>query len=129
MVLNPRGPVEAKVSAATVAAAVSGLIVWVLQNYVFRGEVPFPVSSAVQVIVPALFAFVAGWCARHTPRPDLAGGEPAAGAVGDPPGDTVEFSSRDIADARGSVVHPDAAIHTVDNSVDRPGRHERHNLP
>ena len=77
------GPIETKVSAATIASAVSGLIVWALQGYVFRGEVPFPVSSAVQVIVPAVCAFGAGWFARHTPRPDLAGGSPVI-AIDDP---------------------------------------------
>ena len=66
------GPVEAKVSAATIAAVLAALAVWVLQVYVFRGEVPAPVSAAVQVVVPAVCAFVAGWLARHTPRPDLA---------------------------------------------------------
>ena len=66
------GPIELKVSAATIATALSGLAVWVLQTYVFRGDVPMPVSAAVQVVVPAVVAFLAGYLAKHTPRPDLA---------------------------------------------------------
>lgn len=69
--LGSTGPVEVKVSAATVAAAVSSLIVWALQQYAFRGEVPLPVSAAVQVVVPAVCAFAAGFAARHTPRTDV----------------------------------------------------------
>ena len=70
MALGSTGPVEAKVSAATAAAALSSLLVWALQTYAFRGEVPAPVSAAVQVIVPAAFAFLAGWFTRHTYRAD-----------------------------------------------------------
>ena len=68
------GPVETKVQAATVASAVSGLGLWALQTYVFHGEVPLPVLAAVQVVVPAVVTFVAGWLAPHTPRPDLSSG-------------------------------------------------------
>lgn len=39
--------VNPKVTAATVAAAVSGLLVWVLGEYVFGGDVPEPVAVAV----------------------------------------------------------------------------------
>lgn len=65
------GPIELKVSAATIATAVSGLAVWALQTYWFRGEVPLPVAAAVQAVVPAVVAFIAGYLARHTPRTDL----------------------------------------------------------
>lgn len=65
------GPVEAKVSAATIASAVSGLGLWALQVYVFHGEVPLPVVAATMTVVPAIVTFAAGWLAPHTPRPDL----------------------------------------------------------
>jgi hypothetical protein len=65
-------PIESKVTAATVATAVTGLVLWVLGKLVFRGDVPEPVAGAVLTVVPAIAAFVAGWWARHTPRPDLA---------------------------------------------------------
>ena len=43
---------------------------WLLQAYWFRGEVPFPVAAAVQVLVPAAVTFAAGFYARHTYRAD-----------------------------------------------------------
>jgi hypothetical protein len=65
------GPVEKKVQASTAAAAVSGLVVWVLGRYVFRGAVPDAVASWIYVVVPGLVTFAAGYLARHTGRPDL----------------------------------------------------------
>lgn len=65
------GPLELKVSAASVGAVLSGLVVWALQTYAFRGDVPLPVDAAVQVLIPAAVALGAGWLAKHTPRPDL----------------------------------------------------------
>lgn len=62
-------PIEVKVSAATIASAVSGLGLWALQTYAFHGEVPLPVLAAVQTVVPAVATFAAGWLAPHTPRP------------------------------------------------------------
>ena len=70
MALGSTGPVEAKVTAATVAAAVSSLAVWALQTYAFAGEVPAPVAAAVQVIVPAAITFAACFYTRHTYRDD-----------------------------------------------------------
>lgn len=74
------GPIETKVTAATIGAAVSGLGLWALQTYVFKGELPLPVTAAVQTIVPAIVTFIAGWLAQHTPRPDL---QPATGLEND----------------------------------------------
>lgn len=61
--------VETKVKASTAAAAVSGLALWALGRYVFRGAVPDVVASWVYVIVPGLLAWGAGYAAPHTPRP------------------------------------------------------------
>jgi len=69
--------VEAKVQASTAAAAVSGLALWALGTYVFKGGVPDVVVSWVYVAIPAALAFGAGYLARHTARP----GEPALPAV------------------------------------------------
>lgn len=63
------GPVERKVTASTGAAAVSGLVLWVLGTYVFRGGVPDTVVSWTYVAVPAALTFAAGYSARHTHRP------------------------------------------------------------
>lgn len=102
MALGFSGPVETKVSASTAAAAAAGVLVWALQRYVFAGDVPAEVSAAVQVLVPAAFAFVAGLLARHTPRPDLQADTGAAGAHaldGDPrPGQDTELPARRLFD-------------------------------
>lgn len=63
--------VETKVKASTAAAAVSGVALWALGRYVFRGAVPDVVASWVYVIVPGLLAWGAGYLAPHTPRPDV----------------------------------------------------------
>jgi hypothetical protein len=61
--------IETKVQAATGAAAVSGLALWVLGHYVFKAGVPDVVASWVYVLVPGVITFGAGYLARHTPRP------------------------------------------------------------
>ena len=61
--------VETKVQAATGAAAVSGLVLWVMGHYVFKTGVPDVIASWIYVIVPAVITFAAGYFARHTPRP------------------------------------------------------------
>jgi hypothetical protein len=61
--------VETKVQASTAAAAVSGLALWALGHYVFKGSVPDVVASWTYVIVPGVLTFAAGYLARHSPRP------------------------------------------------------------
>jgi hypothetical protein len=62
-------PVETKVQASTAAAALSGLALFALGRYVFKGTVPDVVTSWVYVIVPSVITFAAGYLAKHTPRP------------------------------------------------------------
>jgi hypothetical protein len=62
-------PVERKVTASTGAAAVSGLVLFMLGRYVFKGAVPDVVASWIYVLVPSAVTFTAGYLARHTPRP------------------------------------------------------------
>ena len=64
-------PVERKVQASTGAAAVSGLILWSLGHWVFKGDVPDVVASWVYVLVPAAVTFAAGYLAKHTSRPPV----------------------------------------------------------
>jgi hypothetical protein len=64
--------IEKKVQASTAAAALSGLILWGLGTYAFRGNVPDVVTSWVYALVPAGITFAAGYLARHTPRPAAA---------------------------------------------------------
>ena len=61
--------IEAKVQASTIAAAAAGVILWVLQTYVFKGNaVPGGLVSLVDAATPALAAAIAGYVAPHTPR-------------------------------------------------------------
>ena len=63
-------PVETKVKASTAAAAVSGIVLWIIGRYAFKGgAVPDVVASWVYVAVPAVVTFGAGYLAKHTPRP------------------------------------------------------------
>lgn len=64
--------IETKVKASTGAAALSGLLLWILGRYVFKGTVPDVVTSWVYAIVPGIIAGVAGYLAPHTPRPPAA---------------------------------------------------------
>jgi hypothetical protein len=70
----PRTPiVEAKVKTSAAAAAVVGLALALIGQYLFKGG---PVPSVVEAIVtPAVTAlvtggitYVTGWLTRHTPR-------------------------------------------------------------
>ena len=62
-------PTETKVKASTAAAAASGLVLWVLGRYAFKGAVPDVVASWVYAAVPAAVTFTAGYLAKHTDRP------------------------------------------------------------
>jgi hypothetical protein len=62
-------PVERKVTVSTGAAATSGLVLWIIGRYLFKGDVPDVVASWTYVIVPGVLTFAAGWAARHTARP------------------------------------------------------------
>ena len=64
-------PVERKVTASTAAAGLSGLLLWAAGRWVFKGSVPDAVVSWVYVAVPAAITFVAGYQARHSPRPPV----------------------------------------------------------
>lgn len=61
--------VETKVKAATTVAMVSSLVVDALGFYVFHGAVPDWVTGLVGTAVTGASTFLAGWLARHTPRP------------------------------------------------------------
>ena len=76
--------IEAKVQASTIAAAAAGVILWVLQTYVFKGNaVPGGLVSLVDAATPALAAAIAGYVAPHTPRTPPASA-PAAPAPAPP---------------------------------------------
>lgn len=70
-------PVETKVTAATITAAVVPFVLWLLAEYAFPDdEVPAPVTGVVVLLVTGLATFFAGYSARHTPRTDPAASKP-----------------------------------------------------
>lgn len=71
------GPVETKVSAATLAAAASAFVVWLLRTYAFHGTLPPEVEAFASIAVIGVCTFAAGWLARHTPRVDSDAGRHA----------------------------------------------------
>lgn len=67
-------PIETKVKAATggstVGVAFAGLILWLLDTYVFTDQpVPDPIVVAVWALLPIGLTFVGGYFAKHTSRP------------------------------------------------------------
>ncbi len=60
--------VEAKVKAASTAAAVVGFATTLLGSYVFHGTAPSWAVDAIGAAVTGALTFAAGWVARHTPR-------------------------------------------------------------
>jgi hypothetical protein len=63
---------EKKVTAATVAAALVTIVVWVLRTFA-DVEIPAEVAVAISTVLVA----IAGYFAPHTHRPDLAAPSPA----------------------------------------------------
>lgn len=95
--LAKRWVIEAKVAASTAAAAGLGIVAAVLNDVEndssLIGGAPAWVQAVVLVVVPPLATFVAGYQAKHTPRPPAMPGAaavptPAAGPAGptDAPG-------------------------------------------
>lgn len=54
------------------ALAIAGLLIWVLQTYVFHGDVPGPVATAIAALVPAAVGYVATHVALNKTPPRLA---------------------------------------------------------
>ncbi|MEV4197000.1 hypothetical protein [Micromonospora globbae] len=73
-------PIESKVKAATAgaggsAAVITPAVLWVIDELWFNGaaapDVPLPLVGIVGLVVTGVCAFVAGYWAKHTARPDL----------------------------------------------------------
>jgi hypothetical protein len=64
-----RAPIETKTQAAGLAGAVSGVAVYLLQTYVFKGTLNAGLVSLIYAAVPGVLAFGAAYLAPHTPRP------------------------------------------------------------
>ena len=90
-------PIAPKTQAAGVSAAVAGAALYLLQTYVFKGDVPAGVASMVYIAVPGIVAFVAAYWAPHQVRP---GDTPAAAAVLPP----VVLTSSSFTDAQMETI-------------------------
>jgi hypothetical protein len=63
-------PVERKVQAASLTTLVTSFIVYeIVTNVPFLSGQTTLVQGLVGGVVTGAFAFVAGWLAKHTPRP------------------------------------------------------------
>jgi hypothetical protein len=68
-------PIETKVTAATFGAALGGTLLWLVDTVVLTpdvlGDVPDPVGNLIMIVGAGLGAWIAGFAAKHTHRPDL----------------------------------------------------------
>lgn len=68
-------PVETKVTSATLGAALGGTLLWLIDATVLTpnvlGDVPDPVGNLIMIVGAGLGAWIAGYAAKHTHRPDL----------------------------------------------------------
>jgi hypothetical protein len=64
-----RAPVAPKTQAAGVAGVVAGVIIYVLQQYVFKGTLNAGLVSLIYAAVPGVLAFGAAYLAPHQVRP------------------------------------------------------------
>lgn len=65
------GPVEAKTAAHASAAAVTGVVTWILVTYVpaFAHGLPGPLATFLPFVVSAFLGAASGWLAPHTGCP------------------------------------------------------------
>lgn len=70
--------IEAKVIASTAASAAAGIGIAVLNDvqahHELLGSTPAWLQALILVIAPPLATGLAGWKAKHTPRPELSKG-------------------------------------------------------
>ena len=64
-----RAAVEPKVSAGGLGATVAGVIVWVLQTYVFKGNLNAGAEAYIYAAIPGAVAFLVAYLAPHQARP------------------------------------------------------------
>ena len=70
MSLNPTGaPVETKVVAQLAYSLLTGAVTWVLASTALSGHLPAYMLNMLPMATAATAGGVAGWLARHTPRP------------------------------------------------------------
>jgi hypothetical protein len=64
--------IETKVTAASFAALVTGLIVnLILSRWPVLKDLNEYLTGIIMAVITAGLTFLAGWWAKHTPRPDI----------------------------------------------------------
>jgi predicted lysophospholipase L1 biosynthesis ABC-type transport system permease subunit len=64
--------IETKVTAATLAAFITSLIMnWLLMQWPFLKEMNDSLATVILALVTGIITFAGGWLAKHTNRPDL----------------------------------------------------------
>ena len=77
-------PIERKVTASSLGAAAAGAVLALLQTVIYKGHAPpAAVVTIVDLGAPAAAAWIAGYLARHTPRPGVS--PPPTPSVTPPP--------------------------------------------
>lgn len=54
---------------STIAGAVSGLVLWILQTYAFHAAVPGAVETACLIVIPAAVTGISSLFTRHRAAP------------------------------------------------------------
>src|SRR5258708_32470784 len=77
-----RAPVEPKVAAGSLGATAAGIIVWILQTYVFRGNLNAGAEAYIYAAIPGAVTFLLAYLAPHQRRPgDAAPAAPSNGTA------------------------------------------------
>jgi hypothetical protein len=74
-------PVETKVKAGSLGAAVAGVVDWLLVKYLFPHLDDATAQALILAAIPGILAFAGGWLAKHTPRGQPVGIVPWTGPV------------------------------------------------
>ncbi|MFI0939127.1 holin [Streptomyces sp. NPDC021020] len=71
--LITRASVELKVIASTAATLVASLLLAILNavqdDHALLGSLPTAVQTVILIVAPTVATFLAGYAAKHTPRP------------------------------------------------------------
>ncbi len=68
-VKQPRAPVEPKTQAAGLGASVAAALVYILQTYALKGNLPQGAEALIYTAVPGAVAWAAAYLAPHQARP------------------------------------------------------------
>lgn len=79
--------IERKVKAQATTGTITAVAAWLLGHFIYRGQVPESARTLIDVAAPVIAGALAGWLAKHTPRPPAPPSAPTALADPAVPGD------------------------------------------